>query len=126
MEYNTRIRSWQLNIEFERKCTVGLLGHFAGTFTGYYICLGSLILVDSSSVLILLTPLCSCLHQPVLRGQSVYSTVLSASLTSPRMYEVLPSGLQLILPSLVQHCEFEEWWRGLQSRRVLLPTRHLT
>ena len=51
MKYITRIRSPHLNIEFDQKCVVGLLGHFAGTFTRYYICLGSPIVVDSSLVL---------------------------------------------------------------------------
>ena len=54
-EYSTGIRSLYLNIEFELQCVVGLPGYFARTFSDYYICLGSPIVVDSSFVLYLLT-----------------------------------------------------------------------
>ena len=43
----TGICALRLNIEFELKCAVGLLGYYARTFAKYYICLGSPIVVDS-------------------------------------------------------------------------------
>ena len=52
--YSTGVRALHLNIEFECKCVVDLLGCFAVTITGHYICSGSPIVVDSS-VLTLLT-----------------------------------------------------------------------
>ena len=39
-----------MNLKFELKCAFGLPGYFAGTVSGYYICLDPPFVVDSSFV----------------------------------------------------------------------------
>ena len=54
-EYGIGISLVPLNFEFELKCTVDSPGYFTKIITGRSMCLGSAIVIDSSSVLILLT-----------------------------------------------------------------------
>ena len=97
-EYGIGRRSLCLNVEFELKCVVGLPGYFARTFSRHYICLGTSIVVDFFfCALPLRLCWCSHFHRLVLRGKTIYSSLLFASLTLPRTYEVPPSCLQLVL-----------------------------
>ena len=67
-KYGPAICSLCSKIEFKFKCAVGLLGYFAGTFSGYYICLDLALRVNYSSALYLLSHLCSRLYRSVPRG----------------------------------------------------------
>ena len=83
------IDSWHLNIEFELKCAVGFPRYFVGTFAKHYICLGSPIVVDSSSVLypcdsfMLMLALASAKRQLLLSECSVYILDFASGLQSP-------------------------------------------
>ena len=83
------MRSLYLNID--------LLGHFAGKFARYHICLRVPIVVDSSSVLPLLGLDCKRLHRLVPRGHWDYSIVLSTPLTLLWTCEAALSRLYIIL-----------------------------
>ena len=95
---NTGIHLGHLNADFECKCAVGLLGHFAGNFARHYICLGMPLVVDSYVFYSFKSTLLrEHLDQLVLRGKCEYPIVLSAPLTSPWMYNVPPSCLLIFI-----------------------------
>ena len=73
---------------FERKCAGGLLGHFAGTFAGHYICLEHLIVVILLRATLIRESL--SLHRLVPRGEPYYQCVLSVPFALLRTYNVLP------------------------------------
>ena len=73
---------WYLNFNFERKCAGGLLGHFARTSAGRYICLERLIVIILLRAFLILVSL--HLHRLVPRGKPVWSSVLSMPFALPR------------------------------------------
>ena len=73
---------------FEHKCVGGLLGHFAGTFAGHYLCLEHLIVVILLRATLIRVNL--RLHRPVPRGKPDILSVLSVPFALPRTCDVLP------------------------------------
>ena len=77
-----------MNVQFELKCAGGLLGHFAGTFAGHYLCLEHLIVVILLRATLIRVNL--RLHWLVPRGEPDYLSILSVPFALPRTYYVLP------------------------------------
>ena len=96
MGYSIGRHSRHLNLEFELKCVVGLSGYFAGTFSGFYICLDPPFVVDSSSVVIL----DSFLFMPALASaerQLLLTECAIHSLDSARTQDIPLRSLGIIL-----------------------------